>query len=84
MREGDVLAVLIEDRPTQDDVPLAPAQGGPLIARRVGPLTNTADDSGAHQAPQTEPRGVVGFEVILSAYTSLLSMAATESVSLVS
>ena len=32
----------------------------------------------------TEPRGAVGFEVILSAYTSLLSMAATESVSLVS
>jgi hypothetical protein len=32
----------------------------------------------------TEPRGVVGFEVILSAYTSLLSMAATGSVSLVS
>ena len=32
----------------------------------------------------TEPRGVVGFEVILSAYSSLLSMAATESVSLVS
>jgi hypothetical protein len=30
----------------------------------------------------TEPRGVVGFEVILSAYTSLLSMAATVSVSL--
>ncbi|PUA81098.1 hypothetical protein [Nocardioides currus] len=34
--------------------------------------------------PTTEPRGVVGFEVILGAYTSLLSMAATESVSLVS
>ena len=33
---------------------------------------------------RTEPRGVVGFEVILSAYTSLLSMAATGSVSLVS
>ena len=32
----------------------------------------------------TEPRGVVGFEVILGAYASLLSMAATESVSLVS
>jgi hypothetical protein len=32
----------------------------------------------------TEPRGVVGFEVILSAYTALLSMAATEPVSLVS
>lgn len=33
---------------------------------------------------QTEPRGVVGFEVILVAYASLLSMAATGSVSLVS
>jgi hypothetical protein len=32
----------------------------------------------------TEPRGVVGFEVILGAYASLLSMAATGSVSLVS
>lgn len=32
----------------------------------------------------TEPRWVVGFEVILSAYTSLLSMAAIGSVSLVS
>ena len=32
----------------------------------------------------TEPRGVVGFEVILSAYEPLLSMAAAESVSLVS
>ena len=31
-----------------------------------------------------EPRGVVGFEVILGAYTSLLSMAAMVSVSLVS
>ena len=31
----------------------------------------------------TESRGVVGFEVILSAYTSLLSMAATWSVLLV-
>ena len=32
----------------------------------------------------TEPRGVVGFEVILGAYVSLLSMAATGSLSLVS
>jgi len=32
----------------------------------------------------TEPRGVVGFEVILGAYASLLSMAATDPVSLVS
>jgi hypothetical protein len=32
----------------------------------------------------TEPRWVVGFEVILSAYRSSLSMAATGSVSLVS
>ena len=32
---------------------------------------------------KTESRGVVGFEVILSAYTSLLSMAATWSVLLV-
>ena len=31
----------------------------------------------------TVPRGVVGFEVILGAYMSLLSMAATGSVSLV-
>jgi len=31
----------------------------------------------------TESRGVVGFEVILGAYMSLLSMAATGSVSLV-
>ena len=36
------------------------------------------------QASRTEPRWVVGFEVILSAYTSLLSMAAIGSVSLVS
>jgi len=32
---------------------------------------------------ETESRGVVGFEVILGAYMSLLSMAATGSVSLV-
>jgi hypothetical protein len=33
---------------------------------------------------RAEPRGVVGFEVILSAYWSLPSMAATVSLSLVS
>ncbi|WP_218876352.1 BtrH N-terminal domain-containing protein [Nocardioides marinisabuli] len=33
--------------------------------------------------PRAVPRGVVGFEVILGAYMSLLSMAATGSVSLV-
>ena len=40
-----------------------------------------ADD---YYLAETEPRGVVGFEVILGAYASLLSMAATGSVSLVS
>jgi hypothetical protein len=38
----------------------------------------------AYAVHRTEPRGVVGFEVILGAYASLLSMAATGSVSLVS
>ena len=41
-------------------------------------------DAQDSQEEVTEPRGVVGFEVTLGAYASLLSMAATDSVLLVS
>ena len=52
--------------------------GGCTYRRHMSRTTSYTDAELA-----TEPRGVVGFEVILGAYMSLLSMAATGSVSLV-
>ena len=50
----------------------------------IGPFRPMTWYTSRNDWPGTESRGVVGFEMILGAYTSLLSVAATSSVLLVS
>jgi|LUMW01.1.fsa_nt_gb transposase len=61
------------------------AADGTLTSNPLQSKKSPASSSApAGETPETEPRGVVGFEVILGAYASLPSIAATVSVLLVS